>query len=453
MFFNKKLIRYYYWILIAFLKKNNRFLIISFFASLIVFISLYSLFPYLDLFFNKKKKIGIVGNYTLSDVPEEILNKISNGLINIDEKGNIIPVLANSWEIKENGKIYRFHLKENLFWNDNKRFSAFDIKYNFSDVQVKPIDRRTVDFILKEPLGIFVVYLNKPIIRDSLVGVAGYYRVGRFKISNGYLKEIELIPNLNNFSSIKYFFYQNENQLVNAYKRGEINEMNLYKKSIADSFLNWKNTKVTRITDYSKVLTIFFNFKNPIFNNKNIREALAMVIDDKKISDYGELAKTSIPPTSWAYNPNLKDYNYDPETAKKIINKEKISTVSSSLNFFTFFDYYDIADKIADEMNKVNFPVKIKIASFENIQNFDILLASLKIFNDPDQYYYWHSTQKKSNIGNYKNIKVDLLLEKGRSTIDIQERKRNYFDFQKVISEDIPAIFLYFPYIYKIERK
>ncbi|MCS6956827.1 MAG: ABC transporter substrate-binding protein [Patescibacteria group bacterium] len=449
----KKIFRYYYWLFIEFLKKHSRLIILSFFISFIIFISFLSLSPYFNFNIVKEKKIGMVGNYSVNNPPDELLNKISNGLITIDEKGRIIPVLANSWEIKENGKRYQFHLKDNLFWNDNKRFSVYEIKYNFEDVEIKIIDERTIEFILNKPLAIFPTYLNKPIIKYPLVGIAGYYKTGKIKIKTGYLKEVFLIPNIKNIPSLVYRFYQNENQLVNAYKKGEITEMIVFKKSIADSFSNWKNTKIEKTVDYSRLLTIFFNFKNPIFNNKNIRDALSMIIDIKKLSEYGEMAKSPIPPNSWAYNPDLKNYSYDPETAKKIIQKENIASLSSTLNLVTFFDYYQIADNFVEEINKINLPAEVKITSFDKPENFDLLLAFLKIPPDPDQYYYWHSTQTKGNIGSYKNLKADLLLEKGRATIDIQEREKNYFDFQKVIRDDPPALFLYFPYSYKIERK
>jgi peptide/nickel transport system substrate-binding protein len=80
-------------------------------------------------------------------------------------------------------------------------------------------------------------------------------------------------------------------------------------------------------------------------------------------------------------------------------------------------------------------------------------LAFWKIPLDPDQYFFWHSTQKDTNITNYKNVKIDKLLEDGRSSIFPSDRKKYYIEFQKIIAEDIPAIFLYYPYTYTIERK
>jgi peptide/nickel transport system substrate-binding protein len=72
---------------------------------------------------------------------------------------------------------------------------------------------------------------------------------------------------------------------------------------------------------------------------------------------------------------------------------------------------------------------------------------------DPDQYYFWHSTQEVGNITHYKNVRIDKLLEDGRKTLNINERKKIYKDFQRIIMDDHPALFIYYPYSYTIEKK
>ncbi|MCL4364112.1 ABC transporter substrate-binding protein [Patescibacteria group bacterium] len=451
--FQKKTLRYYYWLVIEFFKKNSRLIAISFFISFIGIIAFLSVSPYIKIALNREETIGLVGNYDLNNPPDEIVNKISNGLVTVTDKGEIIPVIANSWEVKDGGKIYRFHLKDSLLWGDNKKLVAGDIKYQFEDIAVKAVDDRTLDFILTKPLGIFPTYLSKPILRYPLIGVAGYYKVSNIKTEGGFLKEVLLTPNTKDISPIRYKFYQNDSQLVNAYKSGEINEMTVSKKSIADTFLAWKNSTITKAVDYSRLMTIFYNFKNPLLANKNVRSALSLLVDDKKISALGEVAKGPIAPISWAFDPDLKNYNYDPDTAKKIIQKEKIASSSAELNFVTFFDYYDVADQFVNEIKNSGLPVNLSISSSDRPDNFDFLLAFWKVPEDPDQYYFWHSTQTVGNIGSYKNVKVDLLLEKGRSTINIDERQKDYFDLQKAMADDPPALFVYYPYVYTIKRK
>jgi peptide/nickel transport system substrate-binding protein len=425
----------------------------SFFIGFISLIGFLSVSPYLKLIFNKQEVIGLVGNYDFNNLPDEVMTKVSNGLVTVNDKGAIIPVLANSWEVKDGGKQYRFYLKNNLLWNDDKKFTASDINYQFSDVKIQVVDKNVIDFYLNKPLAIFPTYLNKPLIRPPLVGIAGFYKLGRFKIVNGYLKELTLAPNTKDLFSIQYKFYNNESDLVTAYKRGEINEMVLTRKSVADTFASWKNSQIIKSVDYTRLLTLFFNNQNKIFTSKDIRDAFSMMIDYKKLSDFGEIARGPIPPISWAYNPDLKTSNYDIDTAAKILKNEVTATESAQINLLTSYDYYDAADSIATEINKTGLKVDINMISYDRPDNFDLLLVFWKVPQDPDQYYFWHSTQKEGNISNYKNVKIDKLLEDGRSTISIDERQKIYNEFQKVIQDDPPALFLYYPYVYTIKRK
>ena len=452
----KNFFRYYYWLFLEFIKKYSRLILMSFFIGFISLIGFLSVSPYLKLIFNKQEIIGLVGNYDFTNLPDKVMTKVSNGLVTINEKGEIVPVLANSWEVKDQGKQYRFYLKNNLLWNDDKKFSASDIDYQFDDVKVKVVDKNVIDFYLSKPLAIFPTYLNKPLIRPPLIGIAGFYKLGRFKVTNGSLKELTLAPNTKDLLTIKYKFYNNESDLVTAYKRGEINEMTLTKKSVADTFANWKNSRIVKSVDYTRLLTLFFNNQNKTFANKDIKNAFSMMIDYQKLSEFGELARGPIPPLSWAYNRTLKTNVYDIETAAKIVKKEIEASESAQLNLLTSYDYYDAADSIASEIKKTGLKIDINMISYDRPDNFDLLLVFWKVPQDPDQYYFWHSKQiglNKGNISNYNNVKIDLLLEQGRSTIDINEREKIYQEFQKIIQDDPPALFLYYPYVYTIKRK
>lgn len=454
---NNKFFRYYYWLILEFFKKHGRLMVISFFVSFIGIVGFLSVSPFIKTALAPEEIIGLIGSYSVDNPPEEILNKISNGLVTITEKGEIIPVIANSWEVREGGREYRFHLKDNLSWSNNKKFTAHDIAYKFKDVEVIPVDDTTVDFLLKKPLPIFPTYLNRPLIKQPMLGVAGFYKTGKIKTQFGYLKEISLIPNTKNLTPMRYKFYNNESQLVNAYKKGEVNKMTLTKKSVADTFLTWKNSTVEKHVDYSRLLTLFFNTENPNLANKNIKDAIALAFDYQKLSEFGEIARGPIAPVSWAYNPNLKSLNQDVVNADKIIKNEISASEAAKLNLTTSYDYYDVADQLSQELDSVGLSNEISFSSFNETRQFDLFLAFWNVPVDPDQYYFWHSTQSirngGGNIGNYKNVKIDALLEQGRDTISLEAREKAYFDLQRNIQDDPPAIFLYYPYVYTIKRK
>ena len=123
----------------------------------------------------------------------------------------------------------------------------------------------------------------------------------------------------------------------------------------------------------------------------------------------------------------------------------KISTTNSLLS---------LAEEIKRDWEEV-FGCNVEIEVINTIQpDYQILLTAQEIPEDPDQYALWHSTQSwPGNIINLKNLRIDKLLEDGRTEIDTKVRKDYYFEFQKYFVEEVPVLFLYYPNYYTIVRK
>ncbi len=290
-------------------------------------------------------------------------------------------------------------------------------------------------------------------MRYPLHGVVGLYKIDNFKLRQGVLTEIDLSPNKNDLPLMIYKFYGDENELIDAYKTGEINQMTLYRKSLADPFLQWKNTTVKRSTDYSRVMTLFFNFKTQQLQDKGFREAVALSLPYDQLTKFGEPANGPIPPTSWAYNPDLKSTVEDLATAKNTFQKDsKNASASAKLKFQTFYDYLTTANLIDNKLKEAGLKTNLTLSPVQTA-DFDLLLAFWQIPKDPDQYFFWHSTQIQSNFLSYKSVKVDKLLEDGRSVLKPADRKNFYLQFQKALTDDVPAIFLYYPYAYTVQRR
>jgi peptide/nickel transport system substrate-binding protein len=455
MVVQKKQLRYYWWIVKEFTKKNARLLLLSFFISVIVIVSFVSLSPYLvNITTSQKEVIGIVGINDVNSIPDSILSKVSNGLVYVDANGKVVPILAENWELIDKGKEYKFYLRKDLFWNDGTKFTAHDINYKFVDIETIIPNDYEIDFKLKKQLPVFPTYLTKPIVKNSFTGVAGLYKVERKKIKFGDVYEIELSPTKPNFPGIVYKFYENESQMVDAYKAGQIREMTTTKKSIADVFSKWKNTDVSKSVDYSQLLTLFFNMNSTELKQKEkkeIRQAMAELISRMDMSDLGEPANGPIPPVSWAYNPTVHQSTYNEEFVQKMLNEGDTSK-KIELNLSTYEEYLDISDRLQHLFENTNYKLNVNVLQ-EKPASFDMLLAYWKVPTDPDQYYYWHSSQTQGNITGYKSDKIDLLLEQGRDTQSLDDRKKIYSNFQKVIVDDAPAYFFYYPYVYTIKRK
>jgi len=447
----QKSVRHYYWFITSFTKKNFRSIIVSFVGAFFAIVFIINFFPLFNsLLFANKKVIGIVGQYPLQNPPAEVANLISSPLMTSDKNGELQPVLANSWEVLNEGKTYRFHLKTDLFWYDGKRFRAQDIQYNFQDVKIKVVDDFTLDFNLKQPLTIFPIYLAKPVIKAPLVGVGALYKVQSYAARKNIIQSINLSPNKSKDPYLIYRFYKTEDELVTAYKKGEITSFLTPNRTIAEVFSSWKNTKIDRNIDYGQIVSLFYNTKKDILQERDVRKGIALTVP--VMTDYGVLAKGPIPPTSWGYNDGIKEVQHSPDKAKTLIEKNISASDSAKLTLYTFYDYIGQAESIKDSLNEVGLSINLKIISAVP-EDFDMLLTGWNPPADPDQYFFWHSTQEATNITKFNNAKADKLLEDGRRIVNAKQRKKIYDDFQKTITDEQPAVFLYYPYIYNITRK
>jgi len=447
-----KRIRHAYWLLTHFVRKNFRFLSISFVVGFFLIIVFINFFPFVQSILTRKNQtIGVVGQYSLQSLPAEVTQLISSPLISIDSEGDINPVLAHSWEILNQGKTYRFHLKNDLFWTDKRPFKAQDVRYNFQDVEVQVIDDYTIDFKLKQALNIFPIYLTQPVIKHPLVGVGALYSVDRYKVKDDLLQSVSLSPNKDGLPYKIYKFYNTEEDLVNEYKKGEITFFKTSNKSVKDVFMKWNNTKITKDINPTELMTLFMNTQNEPMSDRDFRKGLAYAIPD--LQEFGVPAKSPIPSTSWAYSDDVRQYPLNEERARSLLGTDdKNATAVAKLKLYTFFDYAETAELIRKNYQEVGIDIDIKVVSYIP-DDFDLLLTVWNPPNDPDQYFFWHSTQTGSNLTRFNNQKIDLLLEQGRRVVNVSQRKSIYADFQKTLTDEVPARFLYHPYIFTVQRK
>ncbi len=452
-FFQKKTVRYFTWLAREFVLKYKTTIFLSAFISTIIIISSFAIFPHIIVHLsNPELIIGYSDEPTLDTLPDEIGNKISNGLLFVDNQGEIYPLLTSSWEKLNNGLTFRFHIKKDLLWDNNNLFTVKDINYQFKDVVVKRSGDFIIEYTLQKPFSSFPLLLTKPIIKYPYHGVGGLYKVQRITEKQGKISELRLIPNKKDLQPITYRFYKTESQLVTAYKLGLVHQITVSKKITAEAFSTWKNTQVTKKIDYTRLFTLFFNFNNPLFKERELRSGINTAIDRTKILEDGSLSTTSITPLSWAYNKTVTQPNFDLPLAQKIIQKYLTASDSSKLNVSTYYEYLDIADKVNSDLNSAGISTNLNVISSSNTLDFDILLTYMKVSSDPDQYYYWHSSQNLAKVVGYKNLKVDKLLEDARTIDSLDERRKIYADFQKTIDDDVAAVFLFYPYVYSIKR-
>jgi len=439
--------RYFYWFIAEIVKKYKRQIIFGLFTGSISLILIANfILPFYRLQMKKTEYIGIVGDYTPSTLPQHILRQISYGLTQQDESGNISPGLASAWEATDSGKKYIFQVNTNIVWHDGTKISLSDINYNIKDVTVIKNPPNAIIYQIPMPYSPFLTVVSKPLFKKGLIGYGPYY-VSGILFKGGIVLSLTLSTHDPLISNKMYKFYKTEDQAILAYKQGEIDRIEGI-LSFDAKINTWKNTTVAINLNYDRMVMIFFNVKDPILQEKTLRQALAYAVPN--LSE--ERTYSPIQKTSWAYTDEVKHYDFDMKQALNLFDSTKISTTSAALILHTFSPYISIAQKIAESWTNLGIKTEVKVEN-ELPTSYQVLLTARDLPKDPDQYAFWHSTQSFTNITNYSNAKIDKLLEDGRSEVDKEKRLTIYSDFQKKLVDEAPALFLYYPKDFTIIRK
>jgi peptide/nickel transport system substrate-binding protein len=185
------------------------------------------------------------------------------------------------------------------------------------------------------------------------------------------------------------------------------------------------------------------------------------------LQGYATIATGQFPPASWAFDPAVKPYPYDPNRAKALLGEagfrpEADGVLARNGKRFSFTIRHDQANQavkdtaviIQEYLKRVGVEAKLEPLDWPTFvkklfaSEFEGIVVGWTNHHDPDPFAYtiWHSSQWKGrNFAHYKNPRVDELLEQARRTAVIGERKKHYAEFSRLLMEDAPYVFLYFP--------
>ncbi|MCE5260320.1 MAG: ABC transporter substrate-binding protein [Chloroflexi bacterium] len=416
---------------------------------------------------------GVVGNpqainpilSQANALDQDLVSLIFNGLTRINEHGEVVPDLAERWDVSPDGTTYTFYLRQDVLWHDGAPFTASDVIFTINAIQnpdyqgmsylsslwrsvtVEQVDAYTVRFRLREPYVPFLDYTSIGILPVHLLGnvpiaslAAAKFNAepvgtGPFRVAEVNARKIALVANQNYYKTrpyldrVEFIFYPNDEAVFEARKRGEIAGISRVLPDNLDAVRKDKSLDLYS-APLSGYTTVFLNLDKAIFQDVQVRQALMWALDRQQLVDdvlggQGVVINSPILPNTWAYADDLGGYTYDPAKAKALLeqagwvdeNGDRILEKGDMTLEFTLTTNEDdpvrvaLIHAIADQLAKVGIRVTPQTTSWETLvgemlrkRRYDAVLGGWQnLPADPDPYAYWHSSQATEDGLNFPN--------------------------------------------------
>jgi peptide/nickel transport system substrate-binding protein len=449
----------------------------------------------------------------VSETDRALTSLLYAGLTRMSSDDTIVPELAESYEVDESGLVYTFYLRQNAKFHDGTPVTADDVLFtiqkcrdpliksprraDWEGVTVEKVNDYTITFTLDKPYALFLFntslgILPKHVWKDlspeeftfsanNLSGIgAGPYVYDSIMYSSDGIPDTYRMYSYKEYvlgevyiSSFIFNFYRTDADLVKAFSSasiagfGGISPVMQKEVSITPSYIEHDIT-------LPRIFALFFNQgKESPLSNIEVRRALAEVVNREPIINdvlhgYGTPLAGPLPSiqsqgvfstTSYEKAAEILDAAGWKVSEETSIRSKDGTELTLSIATANTEELKAAARLIAEQWRSLGVKVKVELYDTGDLninvvrpRNFDVLLFGEVTGRTPDLFAFWHSSQKNDpglNITQYQNKKADQLLEKTRSSIDLKERFSLNSELSNVVTNDIPAIFLYAPqYIY-----
>lgn len=392
----------------------------------------------------------------LNDADRDITSLVFSGLTRLGPDGAVLPDLAETWEISEDGRTVTFHLRRGVAWHNDMPFTAADVVFTYSlladpglegDPDQAPLWRKvacsapddfTVACQLPEPFAPFLAYATTGILpRHLFEGVdagtiaasafntqpvgTGPYRLAELDATHAVLRtNPKFYLGAPAVTEIELRFFPDVATAAAGVVSGEAHGVLLDSTATSDDFDTLAS--IDGLRRYEAIRTaytvMYLNNGQPPLNDLLVRRAIAETVDiegiiDSLLDGRAVRADSPIVTGTWAHNPELEPYQRDPGDARRLLDEagwtlpeggdvRTRNGVELRLTLLTDQDPLRalISQALAEQLADVGISVTLaREESTDLIRNFLIprqYQAALFGWDpgpDPDPYPAWHSSQ------------------------------------------------------------
>lgn len=381
----------------------------------------------------------------------------------------------------------------------NKLFNApLILRSDWQDVSVNVENDHTISFALEEANAAFLNKATFGVLPQHIFNniTSDKFRLSEFNLKpvgsgpfvfanyeqddEGNILSYQLLANTNYHAGrpylekINFDFYSDKESLYEAYKKKEVNGLTALPYEEIGTFSQRKDTNLHILKTSQYFATYFNQTKSVPLADVEVRKALNYGTNRQEIIDGFFLGHAS--PVYSPIIPGFGDFNstqaemyaFDQTKAEETLEnagwtkqedgtrKKGDEALKIILTVYADYpSYAKIAESLKTQWEKIGVQTELSFLQELAFQNAiepreyqSVLYGQPYIGNDPDPFFFWHSSRKKhpgQNFALYENEEVDKILADARGNISLEERQAKYAEFEEKLLSDAPALFICSP--------
>jgi peptide/nickel transport system substrate-binding protein len=426
---------------------------------------------------------------------ERIDELIFDPLVHRDEHFNMVPWVAEKWDIPD-PRTYIFHLRQGIHFHDGRLLTSRDVKWTLDSVRdgslitLKTTTYKLVERVDAPDESTLIIHLSEPDgtllynVSDGAFGIVPYgsgKQFNRNPIGSGPFTFVSQDPDTEVVLRRNDGYWSQHAQVERVrltivpdattraleLRKGsaDISPGGSLSADMVGTLRRYRNLEIEQQPG-TVLAYLAFNLRDPILKDVRVRQALAYAIDRGAMLHYlfgdeGRLADSVLPPQHWAYNGDVAHYSYDPAKANAVLDAAGYARGADGVRFHLTMKTSTeettrlLAAVLQQQLRQAGIALDIRSFEFATFYA-DVVKGAFQLYSlrwvggneDPDIFYYaFHSSSfppKHANRSYYVNPEMDRLIEDGRSTVDQEKRKQIYAQIQQILARDLPYINLWY---------
>jgi peptide/nickel transport system substrate-binding protein len=324
---------------------------------------------------------------------------IAEPLVYRDREMNIVPGLATSWSVAEDGVTWTFKLRENVTFHDGTPFNAEAVIANFDRwddpdlrnstlvgivgpalVDYKAIDEHTLQVTADQPRSGFLAMLSGwgvQIVSPAAFEKFGNEDLGTNQVGTGPFRMESMVPGETLVLARNEDYWGGAPQLETiefrtiaepfartaALLAGEVDMAIDVEASQLPQLESEEGIQIVKQVGISEEL-IDINVTRPPLDDPRVRYALNHAIDMEQIAEVaygGDLVpfQGPVPPTLFEPDPSIEGFEHDPDRARELLEEAGVSDLRISLNFFPGAGYGRFAELLQAQFAEAGIELEL----------------------------------------------------------------------------------------------